>query len=143
MALEADNVAVVRAIFEALNREGTWDAALEFVSPDIEMETDPRHPLAGVYRGMDEYRAFLREFEDPYERTTMEPEEVFAKGDRVVTYVHSRRRPYGSSVEMENRIGFLWTLRDGKVVREQAFGEREKALEAAGLTEADAVAPSE
>jgi ketosteroid isomerase-like protein len=40
---------------------------------------------------------------------------------------------------MENRIGFLWTLRDGKIVREQVFGEREKALEAAGLTEADAV----
>ena len=139
MATEAQNVEVVRALLDAFNREGDWDAVLDFVSDDIEMETDPRHPLAGTYRGIDEYRRFLHEFEEPYERTAMEPEEVFAKGDRVVTYVHTRRKPYGSSVEMENRIGFLWTLRDGKVVREQAFGEREKALEAGGMSAADAV----
>lgn len=139
MSREADNVDVVRALFEAFNRAGNWDAVLEYMSPDIEMETDPRHPLAGVYRGIDEYRKFLHEFEEPYERTVMEPEEVFAKGDEVVTFVHARRKPYGSSVEMENRIGFLWTLKDGKVIREQAFGQREKALEAAGMTEGDAV----
>jgi ketosteroid isomerase-like protein len=140
MSREADNVAVVRAIFDAFNRAGTWDAVLEYMSPDIEMETDPRHPLAGVYRGLDEYRDFLREFEEPYERTIMEPEEVFARGDRVVTFVRARRKPYGSSIEMENRIGFMWTLRDGKVIREQAFGQRERALEAAGMTTADEVA---
>jgi ketosteroid isomerase-like protein len=29
----------------------------------------------------------------------------------------------------------LWTFRDGKVVRGQAFSDREEALEAAGLSE--------
>ena len=36
--------------------------------------------------------------------------------------------------EVQNQIGDLWTLRDGKVVRGQGFGEREKALKAAGLS---------
>jgi len=30
-------------------------------------------------------------------------------------------------------------MSDGRIVREQVFGEREKALEAAGLRESDAV----
>ena len=130
---------VVRALYEAVNRDGRWAAATEFVDPDIELETDPRHPLAGIYRGVERYRAFLEEFEEPYERTTVEPEQFFARGDEVVTFVNVHRRPYGSSTEVESRIGFWWTFRDGRIVREQVFGEREKALEAAGLGDGDAV----
>lgn len=139
MSREADNVAVVRRFYEVYNARGHWDELFELLSHDIEMEPDPRHPRAGLHRGHDDYRAFLEEFEEPFEETSMEPEKLYARGDVVVALVHTRRRPYGSSVEMENRIGFLWTVRDGKIVREQVFGEREKALEAAGLTEADAV----
>jgi ketosteroid isomerase-like protein len=109
------------------------------VSPEIEFETDPRHPKAGIYRGLKQYRAFWEEFEAPYEQSVLEPERFFAKGDQVVAFVRARRRPRGSSAEVEIRIGFLWTLREGKIVREQVFGEREKALEAAGLRESDSL----
>jgi ketosteroid isomerase-like protein len=138
MSREADNVALVRSFYERFNSGGR-NAALDFLSPDIEMETDPRHPSAGVYRGVEQYRAFMEEFEEPYEQSFLEPERYFAKGDQVVVYVRTRRRPHGSSIEVENRIGFLWIVRDGKLVREQAFGEREKALAAAGLDEGDAI----
>jgi ketosteroid isomerase-like protein len=137
---EAANVAVVRELLDAVSREGNWVAGLAFADPEIEFETDPGHPLAGVYQGIEQVRAFLEEFEEPYERTTVEPEGVYARGEHVVTLVNVHRRPYGSSVDIESRIGFWWTLRDGRVVREQAFRERERAIEAAGLTEADAVA---
>jgi ketosteroid isomerase-like protein len=137
---EAENVELVRAMYDAVNRAGRWDAVLDYVSPEIELETDPRHPSAGVYRGLDRYRRFLDEFEEPYEHTTMEPEHVFAKGDQVVTYVLAKRRPRGSSTELERRVGFLWTVRDGRIVREQVFGDREQALEAAGMKQDDEVA---
>lgn len=139
MGRETENVEVLRRLFEAVNRGGRWSAAVEFVDAEIEMTTDPRHPLAGTYRGIEAYRGFLDEFEEPYERTSVEPERWFARGDDVVTYVNVHRRPHGSSIDVESRIGFLWTLRDGRVVRERVFGEREKALEAAGLTEDDAL----
>ena len=135
----AENVEVVRALYEAVNRDGRLDAMVAHVSSEIELETDPRHPAAGIYRGVETYRAFIEEFEEPYEHTTMEPERLFARDDRVVAFVHTRRRPYGSSIEVENRIGFVWTIRDGTIVREQVFGEREKALAAGGMTEEDAV----
>ena len=44
-------------------------------------------------------------------------------------------RPKGSSAEVENRTGQLWTLRGGKTVSMRLFPEPEKALEAAGLRE--------
>ena len=139
MGRETENVEVVRGIYEAVNREGRWAAAAEFADDEIELTTDPRHPLAGTYRGVQAYRGFLEEFEEPYERTSVEAEHWFARGDDVVTYVNVHRRPRGSSTDVESRIGFLWTLRDGRVVRERVFGEREKALEAAGMTEDDAL----
>jgi ketosteroid isomerase-like protein len=134
---EAENIALVRRFFELYEPRGDRDALFALLSPDIEMEPDPRHPRAGTHRGHDDYRAFLDEFEEPFEQTRMEPERVFARGDAVVAFVHTRRRPYGSSVEIENRIGFYFTISDGLIVREEVFGEREKALAAAGLTEAD------
>jgi hypothetical protein len=39
---------------------------------------------------------------------------------------------------IELRIGHLWTIRDGKVIRGQAFAERERALAAGGVADARA-----
>ena len=36
-------------------------------------------------------------------------------------------------MEERDQFAFLFTIRNGKVVREQAFRNREEALEAAGL----------
>jgi hypothetical protein len=40
-----------------------------------------------------------------------------------------------TKVKVENRIGALWTMRDGKPSRLEMYPQREKALEAAGLTQ--------
>ena len=39
--------------------------------------------------------------------------------------------------EFEIRIGTLCTFRDGKVISAEGFPERERALEAAGLSESE------
>jgi ketosteroid isomerase-like protein len=40
-----------------------------------------------------------------------------------------------SQIALDDRFAFVFTLRDGRIVREQAFRNREEALEAAGLSE--------
>ena len=139
MAGEAENVEIVRALYDAVNRAGSWVAGADVVDPEIEIETDPRHPQAGVYRGIERYRAFLEEFEEAYERTTVVPERIYAHGDQVLTVVSVHRRPRGSSIEVESRVAFLWTVRDGRLVREQAFAEPDRALAETGFGESDAV----
>jgi len=52
-----------------------------------------------------------------------------------VAVVHLRVRPKGTTAEIENRTGHLWTIRNGKVVSMRLFPQPEKALEAAGLSE--------
>ena len=61
-----------------------------------------------------------------------EPEEFFERGDQIAVVVRGRARPKGSSAELENRTGNLWTVRDGTVVSLRLFPKPEDALAAAG-----------
>ena len=131
--MSARNLQVVREAYEAGSRED-WDAFFSMCHPEFEFETDPRVPNAGVYRGRDEIRRFMEDQAAPFDRTITEPEQLLPSGDQVVALVRVRRRPHGTTAEINLAIGHLWTIRDGKALRCQAFAERERALEAAGLS---------
>ena len=131
-AMSERNVELIRDVYEAGNR-GDWAALFRIAHPDIEWETDPRLPNAGTYRGREEIQRFYEDQAAPFDRSVIELERLVANGDYVVALVRVRRRLRGSTAEIDLRLGHLWTIRDGKVVRGQAFAERERALEAAGL----------
>jgi uncharacterized protein len=130
--MSAQNLQVVREAYEAGSRED-WDAFFRLCHPDFEWETDARVPNAGVYRGRDEIQRFVDDQAAPFDRTITEPEQLIPSGDQVVALVRVRRRPRGTTAEINLAIAHLWTIRDGKAARCQAFAERERALEAAGL----------
>jgi ketosteroid isomerase-like protein len=125
---------MLRAGYEAFSR-GEWDSVLREAHPDIELITTDRVTNPGTYRGVDDIRRFFEDLFAPFEEVVAEPEEFLERGDQIVVLVVVRSRPRGSSAFIENRIGHLWTMRDGQVVRFQIFPEREKALEAAGLSD--------
>ena len=131
--MSEENIEVVRRCYAAFNR-GDWEAAFE-VSPDVEWETDARLPNAGTYRGREEIQRLFEDQAGPFEESAIEPQRFLAEGDQVVALVKLRRRPKGSSADIEAEIAHLWTFRDGRAVRVQAFAKREQALEAAGLSE--------
>jgi ketosteroid isomerase-like protein len=124
----------VRQVYEAFNR-GDWDAVYRDQHPEIEMTTPGRGLDAGIFRGREEGQGYWEDFFRPYEAVTAEPVEFFESGDQVVAFLKTRLRPKGSSAEVEVGTGHLWTIRDGTVVSLRIFPEREKALEAAGLSE--------
>jgi ketosteroid isomerase-like protein len=70
-----------------------------------------------------------------FDAWTAEPEEFFESGDQIAVVVKGRMRPEGSSAEIENPTGNLWTIRDGTVVSIRLFAKPEEALEAAALRE--------
>jgi ketosteroid isomerase-like protein len=94
------------------------------------------------YRGRKEVRRFFEDLLEPFEDVVVQPEKFFEAGDRLVVFVLLSSRPVGSSATIEIRIGHLWTMRDGKAAQLEIFPEREKALEAVGLSEQDAHADS-
>jgi ketosteroid isomerase-like protein len=135
--MSQENVEMVRATYEAANR-GDWDSFFAGVDPNVELKAPDRMMRGRRYRGIREVREFFEDLLEPFEEVVVQPEKFFDAGDRLVVFVLLSSRPIGSSATIEIRIGHLWTMRDGKATRLEIFPEREKALEAVGLSEQDA-----
>jgi uncharacterized protein len=130
--MSEENLQVVRDLYEAASRRDL-DALFRLAHADMEWETDPRLPNAGIYRGREEIQGFMEDQAAPFDRTVFEPERLIASGEHVVALLRIRRRLRDSTAEIDLRIAHIWTIREGKVVRGQAFAERERAFDAAGL----------
>jgi ketosteroid isomerase-like protein len=127
-------IEMLRLGYEAFNR-GDWDAAARFAHPEFELQTADRAVNAGTYRGTEAVRRFFEDLFEPFEEVVTEPEEFFEHGDQIAVFLLVRLRPAGSSALVENRIGHLWTMREGKAARLAIFPRREDALEAARHSE--------
>jgi ketosteroid isomerase-like protein len=123
----------LRARYEAISR-GDRGAGFRDVHPGFTLKTGEQVPNAGTYLGSDEATRFVEDLWEPFEEVTMEPQEFFERGDQIVVLLVVRARHKGSDAVVENRIGALWTMRDGKPLRLEMYPKREQALEAAGLT---------
>jgi ketosteroid isomerase-like protein len=132
-AMSEENVEVVRAIYEALNRSD-WDAAFRLVDPDFEV-TFQRGPNAGTHRGRDTIEAVIEDQRQAFDAWGIELEKVFDSGDQVVALIRSHLRPKGTEAEFDLRNGHIWTIRDGAALSLRGFPNPEEALEAAGLSE--------
>jgi ketosteroid isomerase-like protein len=128
------DIETLRVGYEAVSR-GDWDAATRFAHPEFELHPADRVVNPGTYRGPEEVRRFFEDLFEPFEEVVIEPEEFFERGDQIAVFVLTRFRPTGSIAVVENRIGHLWTMREGKAMRLEIFPRREDALEAAGLPE--------
>jgi ketosteroid isomerase-like protein len=128
------DIETLRAGYEAVNRDD-WNEAFDFAHPEFELKTADRIVNPGTYRGPEEVRRFFEDLLEPFEQVVIEPEEFFERGDQIVVFVLLRFRPTGSSAVVENRIGHLWTMREGKATRLELFPRREDALDAVGLSE--------
>jgi ketosteroid isomerase-like protein len=56
-------------------------------------------------------------------------------GDRVLAFGHLRARGHESGVEVDSPMGWVITVRRGKLIKAEGFLSRADALEAAGLRE--------
>jgi ketosteroid isomerase-like protein len=102
------------------------------LDPGIEWIPVAESPLAvDSYRGFDGVRRFWGEFLSAWDRYSVETLELHDAGDQVVVVVHIVGWTHGLEVD-ETRSSLL-TVRDGRIVRVQAFADPEGAREAAGL----------
>ena len=122
-------VQAVRDSYGALN-SGDIEATLAVTAPDVEWHESSALPDAGVYRGRDALRAFLEDFLESWERFHQVVEEVVVEGDRVALMIHLAARGRGSGADVDARYAHVWTLRDGRAVRVDAYYDRDAALRA-------------
>jgi uncharacterized protein len=111
---------------------------LDLFDPEIEWTFAGGAQFPGTdatYHGHDGVRRFWNTFIEPWERINIEIEEIRVTGDRVVALVRFRATGRGSGVELDVPFVHLLTFRGDKVIRFEAFADRDAAFEAAGLQE--------
>lgn len=130
-----DNIAVMRAGFEALN-SGEEARILAFAHPDFEAVVPPELSTEpDTYRGHDGIRRYFKLFDDAMEGVRFEAERLWEAGDSVVAVVRLTARGKTTGIRVEQRIAQVWTIRDGRAIRAQTFPELSEALAEAGLDE--------
>jgi ketosteroid isomerase-like protein len=131
--MSQQNVEIVQLAFEAIRQrdvEGLlalYDADIEFMPlTGTLVESGGYAGHAGVRDYFDEVAQVWEEMR-PYAHTTQ------PVGDHVVVTGGCAVRGIGSGVESDDRMAWVITLRDGKILRHRGFGTAEEALGAVGL----------
>jgi ketosteroid isomerase-like protein len=134
--MSQENVEIVKASLQALNR-GDWDAVVKDVAPDGELDFSRAvGPDVGVF-SRDQWRRMAAEFAENWDSVWAEAHEFIEVEDRVVApwTQHLRGR---DGIEVTARVTWVFTIKDGAIVRATMYQERQEALEAVGLSEQDA-----
>jgi ketosteroid isomerase-like protein len=132
--MSQENVEIVRRGFEAWEK-GDLEEHLRLFHDDVVCcrvapLIDPK-----TYKGLEGYLEFAAEWLGPYEELNFQPNDYIDAGNKVVVEVPQEGRLAGSTQVMKGTFWFLLTLDDGRVIRFEIYGERDQALEAAGLSE--------
>ena len=123
----------VRGFADSITR-GDLDAALEVCHPEIEflsvLAVDGK-----AYLGHDGIRQYFEDVHSAWDEWTVEVHRSAGLPDgRVVIEMtmHARGRESGAPIAVF--AAHVWTLEDGKLLRNQPFREPEQALRAVGLS---------
>jgi ketosteroid isomerase-like protein len=131
--MSQENVEVVRRALGAYERDDV-EEMLSYIDPEGELHSAIVGGAEGnVYRGHEGFRRWLADSWESFEELSNEWSELRDLGDRVVCFGHVKARGRGSGMKLESPIGFVFTVRGGKVARAEGFLSRAETLEAAGL----------
>lgn len=127
-----NHVEVLKEYFAAINRNDMQAITRDF-APDI-VRTEPGgFPTAGTYRGIEAVRDNVGRGRGTWAEGTCEPEGFFVNGDKVVVYLHARVRLKNATEWTGGRFADGFAFRDGKITEYHSFGDRNDALEWAGI----------
>ena len=122
------------AFAKAVNLEG-WENLIPFLDPDFEFHEPPEQPGATVFRGPEAARTGWARWAEAWTEQHAEVKDVRELPDgRVFASAHNRLLGRdGIQVALDSWN--IFTFRNGKVLRWEAYWDRANALEAAGLQE--------
>jgi uncharacterized protein len=124
--MPTSNAELVRALFERINREG-FDAIGDPLDPEVVWEWARSMPEAGTYHGHDEVRAAAWRFREAWNDFRFVVEDVIERGDEVFALLRYVGKGRESGVPLDTRVGHLFELRGGKVVRWRMFGDADRS----------------
>ena len=134
--LPQDRRAQVDAIFSAANARD-FEALGEMpFHPDFEFRSVLAVVEGGVYHGIQGLREWARDLDSIFDDYTIEVggfQEV--DDERAVVVAHLTGKGKASGLPVDERVGQIWTWRNGLVWRTDTYFDFREALEAVGLRE--------
>jgi ketosteroid isomerase-like protein len=130
-----ENVATVRAIWDAVNR-GDVDDAFKYAPDDFVADwSSSEAPESGVYRGRDAVKARFERTVEVWSEMEYFETEIIDAGDQVVRVGGVRARGRGSGAEVSAEGAQVWTFQGGTPISVRLYQSKAEALVAAGLSE--------
>jgi ketosteroid isomerase-like protein len=125
-----DNVELIESLWEAFGR-GDLEKVAAGIADDGEIVFPESVPWGGSYRGPDGLRQVLGNMLSAFVEFKAKPEMILGADDEhVIVVVHASGR--GKGGRLDTRVVWLYRLRDGKVIRGEAFPDTARILEAIG-----------
>jgi uncharacterized protein len=122
-------LALVKEGYQAFAR-GDLGWVLEHFAPDILVEDRFESPDSATFHGHDGFMKYLEGWLSAWETFRMEPDEYIASGNQVLVLLRQYGRVKGGSVEIEERVAHLWTVRGGKAVGYRVYTHQADAIAA-------------
>jgi len=124
----------IHALLEAWRRGEVDSALLDLLDPEVTYEDYDLPDHAGeVFHGPAGVVKAVESWAEPYEEMTNELERIVGSGDCLVAIHRFRARARRTGIEFDQPSAYVYTFRDGKVIRIQGFWDPQEALAAAGL----------
>jgi ketosteroid isomerase-like protein len=128
------NVEIVTKLYEAWQRDG-FGVVPELMDPEVEWVNPAYAVEPGTRHGHDEFAAAARAVLDIYRDYRVSAVNVYDTGDRVAVRARVATRSKGNDVPIDADRGYVFDVRNGKVIRFAWFNDPAEALEAVGLSE--------
>jgi ketosteroid isomerase-like protein len=124
-----ENIRIVQGAFAAYFR-GDEQGLRAIVDPEVTVTTRPDQPDVSDHHGVDGLIAFLGEWAEAWDEYTFEVQRVREVGDLVIASTRQRGQGKRSGVPIDDEVTFVFSVRNGRIVRLQMFGVEQQALEA-------------
>jgi ketosteroid isomerase-like protein len=124
----------IHTAYEAWSRRDI-DALLEVVHPDAEAR-----PILGanigasVYRGRDGLREWFRDLHQEWETFQTRVTRIEERGERALLTIDVHARGRASGVVIQGDLYHVVELRDGMILRLEAFRDKDAAMQALEAT---------
>ena len=133
--MSRENVEIVRRVNAAFN-SGDMERILALLHPEFETAVGPElSPEPDAYRGHEGVRRYFDSFRDVMDQIRFDPAGFRAAGSSVVVALRLSAKGRFTGIAVEQNLGQVWTVRDGKALQVESFVAYQDALRAAGIDE--------
>jgi ketosteroid isomerase-like protein len=132
--MSQENVQVVRRMWEMFSA-GDAEGVASLVSLDVDCFPARGELTPKRFRGREAFLSYAKDWMAGFSEYALEAGEFHDVGDCVIVVGRVVGRGRGSGAEVSADDAWLYRLKDGLVIEYRECGTKERALDAAGLSE--------